>query len=63
MPTMTMFADGLQEQLVFLEGPPPLSERRVEGMYPALSTSLVRSTLNKFRDLYPIDLLARGWDG
>lgn len=60
MPAMTMLANGLQEQLVFLEGPSPLSERGIEGMNPALATSLVRSTLNELGNLYPIDLFAGG---
>ena len=41
MPTMAMLANGLQEQLVFLEGPSSLSEGGIEGMNPALSASLV----------------------
>lgn len=60
MPTMTMLADGLQEQLVLLERPPPLSEGGVEGMNPALATGLIRSSLDKFGDLYPVNLFTRG---
>jgi len=60
MPTVTVLANGLQEQFVFLERPSPLSERGIEGMDPALATSLVRSTLDEFGYLYPIDLFTSG---
>lgn len=61
MPTMAMFSNSLQEQLVFLYGPSPLPEGRIEGMYPALSTSLVRSAVDKFGYLDPIDLFPGGY--
>lgn len=60
MPTVTVLADGLQEQLVFLKCPPPLSERGIEGMDPALAASLVRSAVDEFGNLYPIDLFSGG---
>ena len=60
MPTVTVFANGLQEKLVFLERPSPLSERGIEGVDPALATGLVRSALDEFGYLDPIDLFAGG---
>ena len=60
---MTVLANGLQEQLVFLEGPSSLSEGGIEGVDPALATGLVRSALDEFGYLYPIDFLAVGWNG
>lgn len=60
MPTVTVLADGLQEQLVLLKCPSTLSERGIEGMDPALPASLVRSSLYELGDLYPIDLFASG---
>ena len=58
VPTVTVLANGLQEQLVLLERPPPLSEGGVEGMNPALAAGLIRSTVDTFGNLYPIDLFA-----
>ena len=60
VPTVAVLADGLQKKLVFLKCPSPLSERGIEGVDPALATSLVRSPLDKFGDLYPIDLFSGG---
>ena len=60
---MTMLSNSFQEQLVFLEGPSPLSKGGIEGMDPALATCLVRSAVDEFGYLYPIDFLAGGWNG
>jgi len=60
MPAVAVLADGLQEKLVFLKCPSPLSERGIEGVNPALAASLVRSALDEFGDLYPIDLFSSG---
>jgi len=60
MPTVAVLADGPQEQLVLLERPPPLPERGIERVDPALATGLVRSTLDEFGNLNPIDLFASG---
>jgi hypothetical protein len=60
MPTVTVLADGLQQKLVFLKCPPPLSERGIEGVDPALPTGLIRSPFDEFGDLYPIDLFSGG---
>ena len=58
MPAVTVLADGLQEKLVFLKCPSPLSERGIEGVDPALAARLIRSTVDEFGDLYPIDLFS-----
>lgn len=60
VPTVTVLANGLQEQLVFLEGPSPLSKGGIKGMNPTLSASLVGSTLNELGYFDPIDLFAGG---
>jgi len=60
MPTVAVLADGLQEKFVLLECPPPLSERGIERVDPALATGLVRSAVDKFGDLNPIDLFTSG---
>ena len=60
VPTVAVLADSLQEQLVFLDCPPPLSERGIKRVDPALATGLVRSPVDKFGDLYPIDLFTGG---
>ena len=41
VPTVAVLADSLQEQLVFLDSPPPLSERGIKRVDPALATGLV----------------------
>lgn len=56
MPTVTMLANGFQEQLVLLECPSPLPERGIEGVDPALATGFIRSPVDKFGDLYPVNL-------
>jgi len=60
MPTVAVLADSPQEEFIFLEGPPPLPERGIERVDPALATGLIRSTLDKFGNLNPIDLFASG---
>ena len=57
---MTTLADGLQGQLFLLEHPYPLPERGIEKMDPALAPGLVRSTLDEFGNLDPIDLFTSG---
>ena len=66
MPTVAVLADGPQEEFIFLERPPPLPERGIERMDPALAAGLIRSALDEFGNLNPIDLFASGcnveWD-
>ena len=63
MPTVTVFADRLQEQLVLLKRPPPLPERGIEGMDPALAAGLIRSALDEFGNFDPVDLFAGSCNG
>lgn len=60
MPTVAMLADSLQKELVFLKCPPPLPERGIEGVDPALAARLIRSTVDEFGNLNPIDLFSGG---
>jgi len=62
VPAVTVLANGLQEELVLLERPPPLSKRGIERVDPALAAGLVRSAVDEFGNLYPIDLFTGGWN-
>ena len=60
VPTVTVLADGPQEKLILLERPPPLPKRGIERVDPALATGLVRSAVDEFGNLNPIDLFTSG---
>ena len=60
VPTVAVLADSPQEEFVLLKRPPPLPERGIERVDPALATGLVRSALNEFGNLNPVDLFASG---